>query len=446
MLDGVLNQRLQHHRGHRDIAQRLRNLHLGVEAIAHPDLQDLQVGLGALGFLAQGGDGILGAGQGAAQVLDEVAEHEIGAGGIGAGQYLRAGQGVVEEVRFHLRLQQVELGHRQFLLGDGLHGVGLFLAPALADPACDRTDDGFGVFQVGAVVHLQQIAPGAGFRLAQQRHAATAGARRDGGEDLVALGAEPVEHVVSRRAVVAIGIHALELGLDLQAVARAFQFLHPRQFAHRRFDQQEGFVGLQRNLDPAVLAVGQGVVIQPAGDQADPAQVREGADDHRQRDQQRQQGEHRSGCIVVAGDDIESPGPDQAGEQEHAGPGGEDADDEEQAGEHGGSIGVGLPRSIAGRRRRGRGPATEAGFGRRKPPGAGWAVSGGGAGGGPRADPCHRRDGARPASPVSNRWPETPGQMSRCRPHSRLRPKKRVSSSRMPGSQRVVVWKSPMET
>ena len=31
-------------------------------------------------------------------------------------------------------------------------------------------------------------------------------------------------------------------------------------------------------------------------------------------------------------------------------------------------------------------------------------------------------------------------------PHSRLRPKKRVSSAFMPGSQRVVVWTSPMET
>ena len=31
-------------------------------------------------------------------------------------------------------------------------------------------------------------------------------------------------------------------------------------------------------------------------------------------------------------------------------------------------------------------------------------------------------------------------------PHSRFKPKKRVSSSRMPGSQREVVWKSPIET
>ncbi len=37
-------------------------------------------------------------------------------------------------------------------------------------------------------------------------------------------------------------------------------------------------------------------------------------------------------------------------------------------------------------------------------------------------------------------------QMSSWIPHSRLRPKKRVSSSFIPGSQRVVVWKSPMET
>lgn len=34
---------------------------------------------------------------------------------------------------------------------------------------------------------------------------------------------------------------------------------------------------------------------------------------------------------------------------------------------------------------------------------------------------------------------------SSCRPHSRLSPKNRVSSASMPGSQRCVVWVSPME-
>ena len=33
-----------------------------------------------------------------------------------------------------------------------------------------------------------------------------------------------------------------------------------------------------------------------------------------------------------------------------------------------------------------------------------------------------------------------------CNPHSRLRPKKRVSSGSMPGSQRRLVWRSPTET
>ncbi len=35
---------------------------------------------------------------------------------------------------------------------------------------------------------------------------------------------------------------------------------------------------------------------------------------------------------------------------------------------------------------------------------------------------------------------------SKCRPHSRFRPKKRVSSMRMPGSSLRVVWMSPIET
>src|SRR3546814_7293172 len=40
----------------------------------------------------------------------------------------------------------------------------------------------------------------------------------------------------------------------------------------------------------------------------------------------------------------------------------------------------------------------------------------------------------------------TPGCSSKCRPHSRPRPKNRVSSSRMPDSHCRVVWTSPIET
>src|SRR3546814_7857508 len=47
--------------------------------------------------------------QRAAQVGDQVAEHRVGALRVAAGERLRAGQGVVEEVRFDLRVEQAQL-------------------------------------------------------------------------------------------------------------------------------------------------------------------------------------------------------------------------------------------------------------------------------------------------------------------------------------------------
>src|SRR5690349_17564352 len=44
MLDGILDQRLQHHRRHRRGAQRIGDLHLHGEALAHADLHDLEIG------------------------------------------------------------------------------------------------------------------------------------------------------------------------------------------------------------------------------------------------------------------------------------------------------------------------------------------------------------------------------------------------------------------
>ena len=70
-----------------------------------------------------------------AQVLDQVAEHLVGARRVAAGQVLRAGQRVVEEVRLDLRVQQAELGDGEFLLGRGLRGGRLLAAAALGDAA-----------------------------------------------------------------------------------------------------------------------------------------------------------------------------------------------------------------------------------------------------------------------------------------------------------------------
>ena len=61
-------------------------------------------------------------------------EHGFRARRVVAGQQLRVRERVVEEVRFHLRVQQVQrLG--EFLLGGGLRGAGALAAAQFADAA-----------------------------------------------------------------------------------------------------------------------------------------------------------------------------------------------------------------------------------------------------------------------------------------------------------------------
>jgi hypothetical protein len=68
-----------------------------------------------------------------AQIGDQVAEHLVGSRRIAAGEVLRAGQGVVEEVRLDLGMQQAQPGHGELLLGDGVAGPGLLAATAVGD-------------------------------------------------------------------------------------------------------------------------------------------------------------------------------------------------------------------------------------------------------------------------------------------------------------------------
>ena len=104
----------------------------------------------------------------------------------------------------------------------------------------------------------------------QSRHAPLSGSqtrftvpvsrvRRDGREDLVALGAEPAEHALQERDSGAIGIDAAHFRVDLQAVARAFHLLDIGQLANRGVENVERPVRLHRHLDLPPLPVGERV-------------------------------------------------------------------------------------------------------------------------------------------------------------------------------------------
>jgi len=127
--------------------------------------------------------------------LNQVPQHLVGARRVGAGQHLRVGQGVVQEVRFHLRVQQVQACYRQFLFGGGLLGGGLFVAALLGHAAGDGTADRLGVLVVAAFVHRQQVGPDTGIGFEQQGHAAGALPRGHRGQHAVALDRQPRRQV-----------------------------------------------------------------------------------------------------------------------------------------------------------------------------------------------------------------------------------------------------------
>ena len=265
-----------------------------------------------------------------AQVGDQVAQHFIGASRIAAGEILRAGQRVVEEVRLDLCMQQAQLGDGELLLGHGLLCGGLFVAAVFGDAAGDGTGDGFGILKVGAVVDLEPVTPRAALGLAHQGHAADAIAGRDRGEDLVALDVDPVERIELSRRLVAVGIEAGDLGAYLQAVACAFDFFRTWQLADGRIDQVEGFARLQRDFHLPGMAVGQRAAIDATGDQADATDVRNRPGDHEAQRDHVQQEEQAFGRVAVEG-----PVPDHHEKQEPDGPGDGKAEHEEEAGFHG---------------------------------------------------------------------------------------------------------------
>src|SRR5690606_9188041 len=145
----------------------------------------------------------------------------------------------------------------------GLRGGGLLVAAVLGDPARDGAGDRLEVLVVGAVVHAEPVAPGRALGLADQGHAAAVVARRDRGQDLVARGAEPVQRIPAPERLLAVRIRAHDLGAYLQAVARAAHVVHAGQFADRGVEQVEGLAGFQRDLDLALVAIGEGFAVHP---------------------------------------------------------------------------------------------------------------------------------------------------------------------------------------
>jgi hypothetical protein len=134
VLDGVLDERGQHERREGCVHQLRGDDDLEGEPLAHAHLQDVQVSAHELDLLADGGDRLAHLGQCVAQVLDEVARHGVGLRRIDLGERLDACERVVEEMRFHLRLQRGQLG-----LGDLLaHAVVIGFPCASFPPAAGR--------------------------------------------------------------------------------------------------------------------------------------------------------------------------------------------------------------------------------------------------------------------------------------------------------------------
>ena len=328
VLDRVLDQGLQCHRRQRQLLQARRHVNLQVQPRAHADPEDLQVGTGALQLHAQGGHRLVHARQRAAQVLDQVAEHLLGPGRIGAGQHLGVGQGVVEEVRLDLRVQQVQPRHAQFLLGGVLLRGGLLAAALFAHAAGDGTGHRLGILEVAAFIDHQQVHPGTGFGFEQQGDAAGAFARGDHGRDLVALDRQPRDRVPARRRTHVVRVDARHLGADLQTAGRAVDLLDPRQFVDRGLDHLKGLGGIERDLDLPALAAGQAVAVQSPGQQLDPTQVAERTGHRNDQQEDRDQREDRAG----AAEDLR---PDDRGHDQRHRPGEQDAEQQGQAGGHG---------------------------------------------------------------------------------------------------------------
>ena len=262
-----------------------------------------------------------------AQVLDQVAKHLVSTRRVGACQHLGIGQGVVEEMRLDLGLQQVQPGHGQGVVGGAAFGLGLLVAALLGHPAADRALQRLGVLVAGAFVQREQVHPVRRVRFAQHGRAAGAFTGQHRGQHPVAGDGKARQQVPARGLGATERIAAAHLGPHLQAAARSLDVLHPRQFAHRRLDQVERGAGIERQFDPALLVVAQHRRIQSAGGQAHPAQVGDRADQGQRDRTPGQQPEQGLGPA-------EQDRPDDAGQQDRDRPGEQDAQDEEKAGGH----------------------------------------------------------------------------------------------------------------
>src|SRR5690606_1985899 len=162
--------------------------------------------------------------------------------GRGTRYRLRAGQGVVEEVRLDLGVEQAQFRLAQLLGAGGIAYHGLFAAPVFGDAAGDGAGDRLGRLQVAAVVDAQPVGPGRALRLAGQADAGRVAARRHGSADHVGAATELAVDPVHRiEAVVrAVRVGTLDAGAHAQAAGGRFDVDRARQFAQRGVEQAEG--------------------------------------------------------------------------------------------------------------------------------------------------------------------------------------------------------------
>ena len=105
-------------------AQRRGHLDRVLEAVFHPDLDDPHVGVDQVDLVAERVPAVAEPRERRAQVLDERLEHRLRARRVGVHERDHVGQGVEQEVRLDLRLQQAQLRFAGRVLGGDLARLG----------------------------------------------------------------------------------------------------------------------------------------------------------------------------------------------------------------------------------------------------------------------------------------------------------------------------------
>ena len=108
MLDRVLDQGREHHRRNAGAQQRLWHVDQALEARAHSDLLYAEVSRDELDFVGETGVVVAHPRQCSAQIACKLREHGAPCAGIALAEAAHVGQGIEEEMRLDLRLQEAQ--------------------------------------------------------------------------------------------------------------------------------------------------------------------------------------------------------------------------------------------------------------------------------------------------------------------------------------------------